>query len=123
MNQFARYAELKKKVGGNREKRHFEFTMGRGVAEANRITEPSPSIRRILSETLFALELSKRHDGRYDSEIAAALDILERCMAEEGVLTKTACMQAEEALLPLKSAAKEYEVIYASHAHIDMNWM
>ena len=123
MNLFARYAALKKKVGGNREKRRFEFTMGRSVAEANRITEPSPSIRRILSETLFALELSKRHDGRFDGEIAAALDILERCMAEEGVLTKTACMQAEEALLPLKSAAREYEVIYASHAHIDMNWM
>ena len=58
MNLFARYAALKKKVGGNREKRRFEFTMGRSVAEANRITEPSPSIRRILSETLFALELS-----------------------------------------------------------------
>ena len=56
-------------------------------------------------------------------KIAAALDILERGMAEAGGLSKTACMQAEEALLPLKSAAREYEVIYASHAHIDMNWM
>ena len=123
MNLFARFAELKKKVGGNREKRRFEFTMGHSVAEVNRITEPSPSIRRILSETLFALNLSKRLDGRYDGEISAALDILEHSMAEEGVLTKTACMQAEEKLLPMKDAAREYEVIYASHAHIDMNWM
>ena len=34
MNLFVRYAALKKKVGGNREKRRFEFTMGRSVAEA-----------------------------------------------------------------------------------------
>ena len=123
MNLFARFTNLKKQVGGNREKRGFEHSFGRTVAENNRITEPSPAIRRILSEVNFALQLSKRHDGLYDGEIAAALDILENCMAEEGVLTKTASLQAEEKLLPLQKAAKEYAVIYASHAHIDMNWM
>ncbi len=44
-------------------------------------------------------------------------------MARDGVLTRSACLGAEQALLPLSPAAKEYEVIFASHAHIDMNWM
>ena len=39
------------------------------------------------------------------------------------MLTNSVCKKAEEALLPLSAAAKEYEVIFASHAHIDMNWM
>ena len=60
MNLFQRFLDLKTKVGGNREKREFEFTFGRSVAENNRITEPSPYIRRILAELLFALQLSER---------------------------------------------------------------
>ena len=123
MNLFARYSALKTKVGGNREKRGFEMTMGQTAHEANRISDVSPAIRRILSEINFALQLSKKNGGCYDGEIAAALEVLEACMSEEGVLTNSACKAAEEKQLPLESAAKEYEVIYASHAHIDMNWM
>ena len=44
-------------------------------------------------------------------------------METEGVLTNTACKEAEAVLMPLKDASKGYEVIFASHAHIDMNWM
>ena len=123
MNLFSRYSNLKKKVGGNREKRSYEYTMGRSVAEVTRITEPSGPIRRILAELHFAIQLSKRHDGAFDAEAEQALSLLENCMETEGVLTQTACTQAENILLPLQSAAKEYEIIYASHAHIDMNWM
>ena len=123
MNLSTRFLNLKKQVGGNREKRNFEFTFGMSVAEQNRITEPSPAIRRILAELNFALQLSKRNNGLYDGEISAALDILEACMQEENVITKSAAIAAEEKLLPLSPAAKEYELIYASHAHIDMNWM
>ena len=123
MNLFARFVNLKTQVGGNREKRAFEHTFGRSVAEQNRITEPSPAIRRILSEINFSLQLSQHRENAYDGEIAAALEVLETCMQTEGVLTNTACKAAEEKLLPLTSAAKAYEIIYASHAHIDMNWM
>ncbi|MBR6767720.1 MAG: alpha-mannosidase [Clostridia bacterium] len=123
MNLFARFVALKEKVGGNREKRTFEFTMGRSVAEKNHITEPSRSIVRILSEIQFALQLNKARDNAYETEISASLDVLESCMESEGVLTRTACMAAEEMLLPLQEEAEQYEVIYASHAHIDMNWM
>ena len=123
MNLFARFVNLKTQVGGNREKRAFEHTFGRSVAEQNRITEPSPAIRRILSEVNFALQLSSRRENIFDANIDAALTLLETCMAEESVLTKSACLAAEEKLLPLAEAAREYKIIYASHAHIDMNWM
>ena len=123
MNLFARFSALKQRVGGNREKRGFEFTMGPDAAERIGVTKPSAAIERILSETHFGLQLSRRHGGMYDSQLDSALNILEACMDAEGVLTKSACMEAEGALLPLSAAAKEYEVIYASHAHIDMNWM
>ena len=39
------------------------------------------------------------------------------------MLTKSACAKAEELLAPLGPAAKEYKLILAGHAHIDMNWM
>lgn len=123
MNLFARFAELKKKVGGNREKWQFEFTMGHEVYELNNITPAKPTINRILAQINFALQMSKRFDGRFDGEIHAALSVLEDCMETEGVLMRSACMEAEKQLLPLETTAKEYEVIYASHAHIDMNWM
>ena len=123
MNLFSRFEALKIKVGGTREKREFEFTMRPTPAEINRITEPAPHIRRILSEVQFALQLSGRYDGKYDNEISGALDVLEAAMENDGVLTKSVCLAAEEKLLPLQDAAKEYEIIYASHAHIDMNWM
>ena len=123
MNLFQRYAELKQKVGGNREKREFEFTFGATVQEKNGITPPSAPIRRILSELDFALKLSRSRSGRWDDEIAGALALLEACMDEEGVLTRRACAAAEEKLLVMADAAKEYEVLYVAHAHIDMNWM
>lgn len=123
MSLFARFAELKKKVGGNREKRVYEYTMSPTPAEKINVTGPTRANNRILSELNFALQMNKRYDGCYENEISAALDVLEACMDAEGVLTNSACAEAEKCLLPLSEKAKEYELIYASHAHIDMNWM
>ena len=123
MNLFARFAALKQKVGGNREKWNFEFTMGPEIHQRNNITPPNPSINRILAELNFALQLTKSRNGCFDGEIDAAISILEDAMELDGVLTRSACAAAEMKLLPLQPAAKEYEIIYASHAHIDMNWM
>ena len=44
-------------------------------------------------------------------------------MDENGVLTYAACGEAERELMGAAKAAKEYEILFASHAHIDMNWM
>lgn len=123
MNLFARFAALKQKAGGNREKSQYEFTMGTDILARNRITPLSPMNRRIFSELLFSLELSKKMEGRFEKEIDAALTLLENAMAEEGVLGNRCCLEAEALLLPLAPFAREYEVLYAAHAHIDMNWM
>lgn len=93
-NLFARYERLKKRVGGNREKKEYEHTMGPTVFERSSVTPASRDNRRILAEVLFALELSRRYEGKYDAQTEAALAVLEESMEREGVLTRSACMEA-----------------------------
>ena len=123
MRLFDRFTALKRRVGGCQEITRFVFSAPPSAAERNRIAEPSPRIRRILAEIAFALQLMKYHKADCEGLIDAALSLLERCMDREGVLTATACAEAEQALLPLSEAAKDYEVLFVGHAHIDMNWM
>ena len=118
-----RYEQLKRQVAGNHEKQGFEHTMGPSPAERARITPMNRDNLRILSELHFALGLSARLEGRYDAEIDAALSVLERALDEDGVITRSRAAQAEGCLAPLERDAKQYSVIYAAHAHIDMNWM
>ena len=118
-----RYEQLKRQVAGNHEKQGFEHTMGPSPAERAHITPMNRDNLRILSELHFALGLSARLEGRYDAEIDAALSVLERALDEDGVITRSRAAQAEGCLAPLERDAKQYSVIYAAHAHIDMNWM
>ena len=118
-----RYAALKQKIGGNREIRRYEETFGQPFIEASLITGPSKWNNRILSEIEFAIALSDSLDHKYDNVIDEALTFLENEIAENGVLTNSACEKAENILLPLSKDAKEYKLILAGHAHIDMNWM
>ncbi len=123
MNNDARFSQLKQRIGGNREPVGFEYTFGMPKETQWHITPPSDSIRRIISELEFALRLDGANNGCFASDISAALDIVENSLDNEGVLTKTACNEAEDKLLPLEAAAKEYSLILCGHAHIDMNWM
>ena len=124
MKGFAqRFVDLKTKVGGNREKKEFEFTFGSPMEINNGITMPEKHIRRILSELQFALTLNDEKSGCFDDEMDKALGILEDGMQQDGVMTKSTALLAEKALLPMRDAAKEYEVLCVGHAHIDMNWM
>ena len=120
---FQKYADLKKKVGGNRELFGYEETFGMPREEQMHITPPARYIVRILSEVEFSIRLSQELGGKYDAVIDEALDYLAQCMEEDGALTKSVCLKAEEMLMPLKDDAKEYKLIFAGHAHIDMNWM
>ena len=117
------FAALKQRVGGNREKTGYEETFGMPREEQQHITMPSPLQRRILSELEFALQLSKVNNGAFGDSIKAALDLLTERMDAEGALGNSNCLAAEALLAPLKGKAKEYELILAGHAHIDMNWM
>ena len=58
-NLAQRFLELKKQVGGNREKQAFEFTFGRTPEEGMGITAPAPHIVRILSQIHYALEMQQ----------------------------------------------------------------
>lgn len=119
----ARYDALKRMVGGNREKSAFEWTFGSSAEERMGVTRPGKQIKRILSELNFALQLNAELENRYDSELDAAISLLEKSIRDEGVLTNSACAAAEKLIMPMSPAAKEYALIYAGHAHIDMNWM
>ena len=118
-----RFERLKTRVGGNREKQVFEFTFGTPAEEHMGVTPPGRPVVRILSEIHFALEMTRQAGEEDMAPIDGALSVLEACMEKEGALTYDACAKAEEKLLPLREAAKEYALIYVSHAHIDMNWM
>ncbi|MBP5312499.1 MAG: alpha-mannosidase [Clostridia bacterium] len=118
-----RYAALKKRVGGNREVFGFEYTFGKPMEEQMNITAPNKANKRILAETEFAIALSKELGGKYDELIDKELTFLEGEMEKNGALTIPACKKAEKMLLPMSADAKEYNIILAGHAHIDMNWM
>ena len=122
-NLYARYAALKQKIGGNRESWGYEETFGLPFEEAHHITPPPRFLVRILSETEFCIRLSEKLDHRYDTDVDAALAVLEAGLEADGVVTKSVADRAEQALMPLAGEAKSYRVIFAGHAHIDMNWM
>jgi len=78
---------------------------------------------RIVSQLLYAHELSRQVEGRYDALVSDALSLIEDRMAEDGAIVKDAALAAETRLMPLAEAAKRYHVLCVAHAHIDMNWM
>lgn len=117
-----RYSQLKTSIGGNREKMSYEETFGLPEEERFHVTPINKYNRRIISEIGFALTLSEE-TGKFDDVISSAIDFLLAQIENQGVLTKDDCFKAEEMLLPLEETAKEYHLILAAHAHIDMNWM
>ncbi len=119
----SKFIRLKTSVGGNREKYAFENNLGITVEEKNNITRPNQANIRILSELELVMHLSEENNGAYDNILEQALDYLLDCREKQGVLTNQACEAAEDILMPAAAAAKEYHVILAAHAHIDMNWM
>lgn len=119
----ARFVDMKTRVGGNRERTGYEYSFGMTREAQEHITPPAPHIWRILNEIEFSLHMSDENENRYDQIIAKAVDYLSEVIAAEGTITKTAAATAEQLLLPLSAPAKEYKLICAAHAHIDMNWM
>ena len=118
-----RFLRVKTSTPGNREKQQFEYTFGQPHEEQAYLTMPPAYIRRILAEMDFALRLNAETDQDYAGAIDAALSALEQSVATNGIITISAANDAEAALAPLADAAKAFEVLFAGHAHIDMNWM
>jgi len=77
---------------------------------------------RIISQLIFAHEMSKAADNRYDPEVDLALTRLERGLEEDGAITKRLAQETEALLAALQEPAKAYRILCVAHAHIDMNW-
>lgn len=123
MNNDARFSALKQRVGGNREVMGYEMTFGMPRETQWHITPPNKHQRRIISELEFALKLDDVNNGKYSEYISSALDVVASSLESEGVLTATACAEAEEKLSRSPLPRNEYSLILCAHAHIDMNWM
>ena len=123
MNFWPDFIKLKTAVGGNREQFGYEETFGQPREEQQHITVPARHIRRLLSQLEFAIRLNESLDGEYDGCVRRALNYLLRCMELDGVLTASACRKGEGLLMALSESAKEYKLILAGHAHLDMDWM
>ena len=122
MNLPQRFAQLKRLAGGRPEAYGWDHRGNDDIANDDG-AYLSPQSLRIFSELAFCLELSRMREQRYDNDISRALDVIESALASDGALTREHCLQAEALLAPAAGDAKSYEVLYAGHAHIDMNWM
>ena len=78
--------------------------------------------KRLVSEMKFAWLLSEKEKGKYDAVIKDAEAYVASACQDEGIITREIMEKAEEILMPLSKPAKEYELMCAAHAHIDMNW-
>jgi alpha-mannosidase len=78
---------------------------------------------RISAQIEYAYKLSNVNNGAYDSLINASEEYLINCFKRDGSITKIEALEAEKMLQTLSEKAKEYKMICAAHAHIDMNWM
>lgn len=79
--------------------------------------------KRIIAEIGYLLEISKAKGFAFDDVVLPVADSLLVSYKEEGVITNAVAQRAERILMPLQDKAKEYNVICAAHAHIDMNWL
>lgn len=59
---------------------------------------------------------------RFDDLIGGALSYLSDYTARHGVISDAAVTEAKRLLSGCTAACKEYTLLFAGHAHIDMNW-
>lgn len=93
------------------------------IASLAGIKGQSRATTRIVSEIGYAAELSTAKGHIYDGIVEQAAQYILDCKERDGVLTNSACNEAEQILMPLSAEAKAFTVHCVSHAHIDMNWM
>ena len=70
--------------------------------------------KRILAELGFLLEMSRVEENGMDAQLLPVLEMLLNGFRAEGVITKSAALEAERLLMPLSEKAKEYEVTCAA---------
>lgn len=79
--------------------------------------------QRILAEMEFLYQMYQEREEELPEVFFTAAEKLYGNLGEQGGLTEKNVREAEELLGELGKRVKEYQVIFAAHAHIDMNWM
>lgn len=78
---------------------------------------------RIVAELVYLKNLSDTKGNAFDEDIEKVCDLISQKLSENGAITKTDVLEAENSLMKYSEVSKEIEVLCVSHAHIDMNWM
>ena len=86
-------------------------------------TAGGSAAERIRYELQYAHAYDAVNGGKYDSLINDAAERLCARIDSDGCITNEAAEECENALLPMKDAAKSLTIHFTGHAHIDMNWM
>jgi len=97
--------------------------MNQAMDKLAAIKTDSPLYQRAFLQLEFARQLSLTKGNIYDALIVECVDLLCADAAEQGAVTKAAVEACEAKLAPLSAQAKGMTLMFASHAHIDMNWM
>lgn len=77
--------------------------------------------QRILQQMAY-LEQLLTENGRSLHKLESVLGELETAHTQSGVISKQTALEAETALADYRESAKSLRLIFAAHAHIDMNW-
>ena len=78
---------------------------------------------RIISQLDYASKLSMVNEDRFGKPVGDAVLFLYETYIDEGAVTKASAQHAENMIMELSPAAKNFNLICAAHAHIDMNWL
>ncbi|MGI5959916.1 MAG: glycoside hydrolase family 38 C-terminal domain-containing protein [Massiliimalia sp.] len=79
--------------------------------------------QRILTEIGYLYKVYEAQKKPYPALLEQTVGELFKAFEQDGVITVSSAQTAEQKLLPLGEDAKQYQVLFAAHAHIDMNWM
>lgn len=78
---------------------------------------------RILSQIGYLIKTFEVAEEVLPADLCEVITYVYDCFEQEGTISKGVSKQAEQRLIHYSKKAKEYQVICAGHAHIDMNWM
>lgn len=117
-----RFRDIRFKIEGFSEKRGYMNTHMLPLDERLGVVQINKWHSRIIGEIDYCLQMKKYNNLDVAEPVGNALLVLEKAYEKDGVLTDSACEEAEKCLLPLEKYAKEYTMIMAGHAHLDMNW-
>ncbi|MGZ9586497.1 alpha-mannosidase [Paenibacillus marinisediminis] len=79
--------------------------------------------KRIVSQLEYINRVSLVQDHTLDSTIAPVIEYVLAKLNEDGTITELVAKEAERKLASLSKEAKQYTVLCAAHAHLDMNFM